>query len=170
MIHLYLAILEFPANPILRFVLHVFRRDPFRGIYEPNAFDLSILIPYFTILIVLSIFGIHRYFLVFTYLRNKRKGPRPADYFDELPRVTVQLPIYNERYVVERLLEAILDQAEANEPQVRAATRAPVIRGSFRGCSSGAFQEEWSTLGHCSVRQNTNQGRGSCPKTVPEPR
>ena len=35
--------------------------------------------------------------------------PQPVSRFDDLPVVTVQLPIYNERYVAERLLRAVND-------------------------------------------------------------
>jgi cellulose synthase/poly-beta-1,6-N-acetylglucosamine synthase-like glycosyltransferase len=106
MSHLFFAILVANANPVLRYLRHVFHKDPFRGIYQPNAFDLSILIPYFTILIILSIYGLHRYHLTYLYLRHRKKALQPQQHFEALPRVTVQLPIYNERYVVERLLEA----------------------------------------------------------------
>jgi len=55
------AILAAPANPMVlsvnKYLYKVFHKDPFRGIYQPNAFDLSILIPYFTILIILSIYA-----------------------------------------------------------------------------------------------------------------
>jgi len=95
-----------PTNPLIQYLGRVFQKDPFRGLYRANAFDLSILIPYFTILIILSVYGLHRYALTLIYLRNKRKAPEARGRFEELPRVTVQLPIYNERYVVERLLEA----------------------------------------------------------------
>src|SRR5271157_3216407 len=101
------AILVAPANPVVKYFYKVFHKDPFRGIYQPNAFDLSILIPYFTILIILSIYGIHRYFLVYLYMKSRSKAPKPQGQFGALPRVTIQLPIYNERYVVERLLEAV---------------------------------------------------------------
>ncbi len=107
MTHLQLAVLVDSSNPILRYFVRIFRQDPFRGIYEPNAFDLAILIPYFTILIILSIYGIHRYLLAYAYLKNKKNAPRPLKKFEQLPPVTIQLPIFNERYVVERLLEAV---------------------------------------------------------------
>jgi cellulose synthase/poly-beta-1,6-N-acetylglucosamine synthase-like glycosyltransferase len=94
------------SNPVAHYFYLIFHNDPFQGIYQPNAFDLSIEIPYFTILIILSLYGIHRYCLTYLYLKNRRNAPRPAKPFAELPRVTVQLPVYNERYVVERLLEA----------------------------------------------------------------
>src|SRR5690242_6341058 len=95
-----------PKNAVVRYVLRVFHTDPFRGLYHANAFDLSILIPYFSILIILSFYGIHRYSLAYLYLKNRRKLPRPGKTFEALPRVTIQLPLYNERYVVGRLLEA----------------------------------------------------------------
>src|SRR5208283_855542 len=64
-------------------------------------------IPYFTILGILSIYGIHRYALTYLYLKNKQKAPTPPKHSGPLPRVTIQLPVFNERYVVERLLEAV---------------------------------------------------------------
>jgi cellulose synthase/poly-beta-1,6-N-acetylglucosamine synthase-like glycosyltransferase len=106
MFHLLLALGVFSSNPLLRYFTKAFHKDPFRSIYQPNAFDLSILIPYFSILIILAIYGLHRYYLTYLYLKNRSKAPRPGNRFEVLPRVTVQLPIYNERYVVERLLEA----------------------------------------------------------------
>ena len=104
---LLLALLIAPANPVVKYFVKLFHKDPFRDIYQANAFDLSILIPYFTILIILSIYGIHRYYLVYLYIKSRDKAPKPRQQFAELPRVTIQLPIFNERYVVERLLEAV---------------------------------------------------------------
>jgi cellulose synthase/poly-beta-1,6-N-acetylglucosamine synthase-like glycosyltransferase len=104
--HVLLASLIVQANPVARYFYHIFHKDPFRGIYHANAFDLALLIPYFTILVILSIYGIHRYFLIYLYLKNKGKAPKPLKRFEQLPRVTIQLPLYNERYVIERLLEA----------------------------------------------------------------
>ncbi len=106
MSHWFLATLIVSGNPVVRYFYKIFHKDPFRGIYQTNAFDLTILIPYFTILFILSIYGLHRYYLTYLYLKNRHKAPRPDRRFEQLPRVTVQLPLYNERYVVERLLEA----------------------------------------------------------------
>lgn len=104
-----LLTLSFSGIPAfaIQFLREAFKKDPFQGVYEPNAFDLAIVVPYFIILVVLSIYGIHRYHLTYLYLKNRQKRPRPAGHFEELPRITVQLPIYNERYVVGRLLEAV---------------------------------------------------------------
>jgi cellulose synthase/poly-beta-1,6-N-acetylglucosamine synthase-like glycosyltransferase len=60
---------------------------------------------YLGLLGVLSAYGLHRLFILWLYARNRRNAPRSAA-FDELPRVTVQLPVFNERAVVERLIEA----------------------------------------------------------------
>jgi cellulose synthase/poly-beta-1,6-N-acetylglucosamine synthase-like glycosyltransferase len=80
----------------------------FQGLYHTDAFDLALLIPYFVVLVLLAGYGIHRYILVYLYYRNKEKRTtRPAAMFEALPRLTVQLPIFNEQYVVERLLEAV---------------------------------------------------------------
>ncbi len=64
---------------------------------------------YFFSLLVLSIYGLHRYYLVYHYLRNRNRRPSPAGRFDTPPVVTVQLPIYNEVYVTERLIRAVCD-------------------------------------------------------------
>ena len=61
---------------------------------------------YGIIFVVLSIFGVHRYSLIFRYYHNRKQTP-PSGTLDPLPKVTVQLPIYNEAYVVDRLIEAV---------------------------------------------------------------
>ncbi|HWX56263.1 MAG TPA: cellulose synthase family protein [Verrucomicrobiae bacterium] len=80
----------------------------FKGLYSPNAFDLMLLIPYFTVMIILAAYGLHRYALVYMYYKNRKNHRAEApSQFAELPRVTVQLPIFNEQFVVDRLVEAI---------------------------------------------------------------
>src|SRR5207253_4556316 len=86
---------------------HFFDRT-FQGLYHANAFDMALLIPYFVVLVLLASYGIHRYTLVYLYYKNKKnRTVDPVAYFSDLPRVTVQLPIFNEQYVVDRLLDAI---------------------------------------------------------------
>ncbi len=82
----------------------------FSGIYHLQPFDWALMIPYFVVLVVLSAFGIHRYKLIHEYLKFRKNLPvEPTNRFveGELPRVTIQLPLYNERYVVERLVEQV---------------------------------------------------------------
>ncbi len=61
---------------------------------------------YLLVLFVLAVYGFHRSKLLFLYLKHRRNRPQPAARFGELPIVTVQLPMFNERYVAERLIEA----------------------------------------------------------------
>ncbi|MGA9555099.1 MAG: glycosyl transferase family 2, partial [Candidatus Sulfotelmatobacter sp.] len=80
----------------------------FQGLYHTDAFDRALLIPYFIVLILLAGYGMHRYVLVYLYYKHKKnRTTEPASRFVELPRITVQLPIFNEQYVVERLLDSI---------------------------------------------------------------
>src|ERR1051326_1117727 len=80
----------------------------FQGLYQVNSFDLLLLIPYFLVLVLLASYGVHRYVLVYLYYKYKKKhSTEPLGQFSELPRVTVQLPIFNEQFVVERLLDSI---------------------------------------------------------------
>jgi cellulose synthase/poly-beta-1,6-N-acetylglucosamine synthase-like glycosyltransferase len=80
--------------------------NPFIGIHHLVFFDWAILIPYFTVLLVLSLYGLHRYEMIRGYWKHYRKlSETPTVWFDTLPRITIQLPLFNERYVIERLLE-----------------------------------------------------------------
>src|SRR5207237_3448297 len=62
---------------------------------------------YLSVLIGLSAYGVHRYFIIYLFLKNRKREPVPARHFEQLPKVTVQLPIFNEIYVVERLLRSV---------------------------------------------------------------
>jgi cellulose synthase/poly-beta-1,6-N-acetylglucosamine synthase-like glycosyltransferase len=91
-----------------QYIRQHFLDKTFQGLYHANAFDTALLIPYFIVLILLASYGAHRYVLVYLYYKNKKnRTTEPPAHFPELPRVTVQLPIFNEQFVVERLLDAI---------------------------------------------------------------
>ena len=63
---------------------------------------------YLSVLLVLSAYGVHRYFIIYLFLKNRKKETLPLSRFvGELPIVTVQLPIFNEVYVVGRLLKSV---------------------------------------------------------------
>src|ERR1051325_8931412 len=65
------------------------------------------LAAYFFVLIILAIYGWHRYSLVYLFIRHRDNGPKPCPPPDPLPIVTVQLPLYNEMYVADRLIDAV---------------------------------------------------------------
>jgi cellulose synthase/poly-beta-1,6-N-acetylglucosamine synthase-like glycosyltransferase len=95
-------------NAVQTFFRQQFLDKTFKGLYQPNAFDYSLLLPYFAVMIILAMYGLHRYQLVWMYYRNKKnKVTEPPQKFTELPRVTIQLPIFNEQYVIDRLVEAV---------------------------------------------------------------
>src|SRR5919201_1622818 len=65
------------------------------------------LATYFFVLIILAVYGWHRYYLVYLYMRHRGKDPRAAGPLASLPPVTIQLPLYNEMYVADRLIAAV---------------------------------------------------------------
>src|SRR6478736_2600647 len=64
---------------------------------------------YFVVLLGLSLYGLHRYVIVYLYLKYRKSVPEPQEKFTDLPSITVQLPIFNEMYVVERLLRSVAE-------------------------------------------------------------
>ena len=66
-----------------------------------------LLATYSLVFALLMLVSLHRHLMVHLYYKHRRKQPIPRGTFDELPFVTVQLPVFNERYVVERLIRAV---------------------------------------------------------------
>ena len=79
---------------------------------------------YFALVACLSVYGLHRCYLVYLYTKHRRSAPpntgvdparphataidaRRSDGSIAWPFVTVQLPVYNEMYVVDRLVDAV---------------------------------------------------------------
>ncbi len=86
--------------------------NTFAGIHQLTWFDWMVLIPYFSILAILSVYGLHRYKKrryphLFQGATKKKAVDHPPVRFEKLPPVTIQLPLYNERYVVERLIDEV---------------------------------------------------------------
>ena len=65
-----------------------------------------VITAYVTLVLLIGVYGLHRYFLVFTYRKYRNNLPRPQGRFEDLPRVTVQLPTFNEGMVAERIIDA----------------------------------------------------------------
>ncbi|HEV8203451.1 MAG TPA: glycosyltransferase [Pyrinomonadaceae bacterium] len=78
-------------------------------LYKLDTFDWIILIVYFAILGTLAVYGAYRIKQVIDFWRYRKFVPEPLARFteEELPRITVQLPLFNELYVVDRLLKAV---------------------------------------------------------------
>jgi cellulose synthase/poly-beta-1,6-N-acetylglucosamine synthase-like glycosyltransferase len=65
------------------------------------------LASYFFVLIILAVYGWHRYYLVYLYMKNRDNEPKAGAPLAPWPVVTIQLPLYNEMYVADRLIEAV---------------------------------------------------------------
>src|SRR3954471_5512575 len=61
---------------------------------------------YLFILITVALYGSHRYVLVYLYIKHRNKVYQPKAMFEQLPRITVQLPMFNEDMVAERIIGA----------------------------------------------------------------
>ncbi len=80
-----------------------------------SVLEYSILAVYFVALLILMIFGAHGFVMVYYFKKHRglqgiRLKPLPR-----MPAVTVQLPIFNELYVVERLIRATCRMDYARE-------------------------------------------------------
>ena len=133
-----------------------------------NLVDVIWTFCYLSVLLGLSAYGIHRYFIIYLFLKNRKRAPRPLSYFKKLPIITIQLPIFNEIYVVERLLKAVseldyprermhvdlmsISFSEPTAPATRRARSRPVWRRL--GENSCAFSTPTSYRSHnCLTRR-----------------
>ena len=76
---------------------------------EITIFEFSLLGVYGLVIVLLVLFGLHKFFLLYLYWKHKNFPLQPQSKMGRLPKVTLQLPIYNEKYVVERLLKSICE-------------------------------------------------------------
>ena len=66
---------------------------------------------YFVVIVALALYGLHNLLTTILYLRMKTSliHGEVAHPLKKWPRVTIQLPIFNEKYTVERLLQAVTE-------------------------------------------------------------
>ena len=69
--------------------------------------EIACLAAYCAIVLLLGVYGFHRYQLLRLFHKHRQEPAAFRERFAILPLVTVQLPLYNEFHVVERLLEAV---------------------------------------------------------------
>jgi cellulose synthase/poly-beta-1,6-N-acetylglucosamine synthase-like glycosyltransferase len=93
-------------NPFVHY-WHKITDKTFSGVYHANAFDMAMMLPYFLVLFVLALYGMHRYALLYNYFAYRKNVPAVPPPVANWPKVTIQLPIFNERYVIERLVDAV---------------------------------------------------------------
>ena len=76
-----------------------------------KIFEYSVLAVYGIALTFIVLYSLGQLHLIITFLRNRKrfKSEPPLEGDQDLPFVTIQLPIYNELYVAERLLDAMAE-------------------------------------------------------------
>ncbi len=72
---------------------------------QPTSWHYFLIYTHLTVCLILAVYGIHRYSLVYLYYKYRRNSPRKSACFLERPRVTIQLPMFNEQYVAQRVIE-----------------------------------------------------------------
>ena len=127
---------------------------------------------HFAALLGLSLYGLHRLWLLYCLFASRHTGsPAPPTlvFPETFPMVTVQLPLYNERFVAERLLDAaanldwprgrleiqVLDDSDDDTHQLvdrrvslwrkRGIAISVVRRGSREGYKAGALANGLAT-------------------------
>ena len=71
--------------------------------------ETFIIVFYLSILVLMSIYGINRYYTIYLFKKHRHDKITPLSQFKKLPRVTIQLPVFNEKYVVERLIDYVVN-------------------------------------------------------------
>jgi len=66
----------------------------------------AVLTLYFAVLAALAAFGAHRWYLLWLFSRHRDRAPRPMGRFASPPRLTIQVPLYNELHVARRVIES----------------------------------------------------------------
>lgn len=98
----------FDAVPFSHDRLSGFAGGFWPSLHQVSSLEWAVVAAYTGIMIVLSVYGLHRYQLICLYYKHRGWATsRPVRRFENLPRVTVQLPIYNEQFVVEQLIESV---------------------------------------------------------------
>ncbi|MEM1212301.1 MAG: cellulose synthase family protein [Planctomycetota bacterium] len=82
---------------------------PLSTLLAAGAFEqwrVPLTVGYVVLLLLIGVYGLHRYWLVATFKKHRRDVPRPKSKFEELPLVTVQIPMFNEGSVARRIIDA----------------------------------------------------------------
>ncbi|MBX7244873.1 MAG: glycosyltransferase [Candidatus Sumerlaeaceae bacterium] len=109
-----------------------------------HALAVVVLTVYFSSLVLLSCFGGHRYLMLYLFYRHRRQQLPEMTPLAEWPTVTLQLPVFNERYVVERLIDSVcridypreklqIQVLDDSTDETQALARAAVEQWALRG-------------------------------------
>jgi cellulose synthase/poly-beta-1,6-N-acetylglucosamine synthase-like glycosyltransferase len=113
--------------------------------------DAIILVSYFFVLSILGIYGWHRYYLVYEYRKHRHRVPGPPPELIDPPVVTVQLPIYNEMYVVDRLVDAVCGSIIGRQLEIQVLDDSTDETQDIGRWPSGGMQRAGSTSSCCTA-------------------
>src|SRR5580700_9004369 len=107
--------------------------------------SILLVVSYVSVLLLIAAYGLHRYVLLYLYLKHKHNTYQVKGQFINLPRVTVQLPMYNEGSVAERVIKAT---CQIDYPRDRFEIQ--VLDDSTDGSEELARKacEEWAAKGY----------------------
>jgi cellulose synthase/poly-beta-1,6-N-acetylglucosamine synthase-like glycosyltransferase len=71
--------------------------------------DNVVLVSYFVSLFILFVFGLHGFIMIFYYNKYKDVKYSPKNEVTPDYKVTIQLPLFNELYVVERIINSVCE-------------------------------------------------------------
>ena len=63
------------------------------------------LFMYLAVCLAVAVYGFHRYVLVYLYMKHRKDVKDPKSRYTQLPRITIQLPMFNEAAVAERVIK-----------------------------------------------------------------
>ncbi len=73
-----------------------------------SLFSSFIVTAHFSLLVILCLFGLHRMSMVLRWFKYRKFTPKKPINFTDFPKITVQIPLYNEKLVAKRVVDAIV--------------------------------------------------------------
>jgi cellulose synthase/poly-beta-1,6-N-acetylglucosamine synthase-like glycosyltransferase len=134
-----------------------------------SVLSIFLFTVHFFLLAMLCLFGLHRLSMVLRWLYYKNSQPIALSEFKQLPKVTVQIPLYNEWFVAQRAVDTvaaldypadklqiqIVDDSTDNTRELIAARVAfyqqrginivHVVRSNREGFKAGALKDAMTT-------------------------
>src|SRR4030088_2922177 len=80
-------------------------RPSVRSLPMPDP-SILLVVAYVSVLLLIASYGFHRYVLLYLYIKHKHNTYQIRGQYIHLPKITVQLPMYNEGAVAERIIKA----------------------------------------------------------------
>src|SRR5690606_24584680 len=111
-----------------------------------NWIYYTILAVYSLALAYITFYCLMQFHLLYHYKKSKKNPQDPPPHIAEFPFVTIQLPVFNELYVVERLIDCIMamdypkDRFEVQILDDSTDETSDVIRSKIRQYSAHDFQ------------------------------